>query len=125
MATFDFSDFYIKYPGHPSFNDVSLIQDDIVLVIVQKVEMILFTNKGEVFGDRNFGADLELLLHETKVSAEYVKKILKEQFMEYIPELNSIPYDLNVSFSKHPVEFYDMLFIDFKIKDYEVNAYFS
>ena len=125
MANFDFTDFYIRYPGHPLFNDSSLIQDDLVLVIVQKVEMILFSNKGELLGEPEFGGDLELLLHQTKVSANFVKKNLVEQFSRYIPELNTIPYELNVTFAEHPVEYYEMLFIDFKIRDYEVNAYFA
>jgi len=125
MAVFDFSDFYIRYPGHPLFTDLQLIQDDLVLVIVQKVEMILFTNKGELLSDFDFGADLQRLLFETKVSADFVKKEIINQFQKYIPELDGITYDLNVTFSEHPTEFFDMLFIDFKIKDYEVNAYFK
>ena len=43
-----FIDFYIGYPGHPRFRDPELIEDDAIRVIVQKYEMILFTNKGEV-----------------------------------------------------------------------------
>ena len=125
MAVFDFSDFYIRYPGHPSFTDLQLIQDDVVLVIVQKVEMILFTNKGELLGDPDFGADLQRLLFETKVSADFVKTEIVNQFNQYIPELSSISYDLDVTFSEHPVEYYDMLFIDFKIREHEVNAYFA
>ena len=125
MAVFDFSDFYIRYPGHPLFTDKQLIQDDIVLVIVQKVEMILFTNKGELLGDYEFGSDLQRLLFETKVSADFVKKEIVEQFIRYIPELDNIAYSLDVSFSEHPTEYYDMLFVDFQIRDYEVNAYFA
>ena len=125
MAVFDFSDFYIRYKGHPLFTDKQLIQDDIVLVIVQKVEMILFSSKGELLGDYDFGSDLQRLLFETKVSADFVKKEIVEQFMRYIPELDSIAYSLDVSFSEHPTEYYDMLFVDFQIRDYEVNAYFA
>ena len=125
MANFDFSDFYIKYPGHPDFTDTEIIEDDIVKVIVQKYEMIIFTNKGEVFGDPNFGTDLETFLHKTKVSSRYVEKIINEQIAEYIPELNGIKYELSVSFTPNPETFSDVMMIDFKIKDYEVNAYFA
>lgn len=125
MAKFDFSDFYIKYPEHPNFNDAELIEDEIVRVIVQKYEMIIFTNKGEVLGDPNFGADLEKLLHKTKVSSTYVERILQEQISTYIPEITGLSYDLSVSFDKHPDSYSDIMFIDFKIKEYEVNSYFQ
>jgi len=125
MATFNFTDFYIRYKGHPLYNDTEIIQDEIVLVIVQKVEMILFTNKGELLGDPEFGADLGRLLHETKVSASFVKKDLINQFQLYIPELSGIPYELDVKFMEDPINYQDMMFIDFKIKDVEVNAFFN
>jgi hypothetical protein len=125
MANFDFSDFYIKYPGHPNFTDTEIIEDEIVKVIVQKYEMIIFTNKGELFGDPNFGTDLETFLHKTKVSSRYVEKLINEQIAEYIPELNGIKYELSVSFSPNPETYSDIMMIDFKIKDYEVNAYFA
>jgi len=125
MANRDFTDFYIKYPGHPSFNNSELIQDEIVRVIVQKYEMILFTNKGELLGNPNFGGDLDRLLHKTKVSSKYVERNLNEQIAQYIPELNGIPYELNVSFEPNPNNYSDIMFIDFKLKDVEVNAYFD
>lgn len=124
MANFDFTDFYIKYQGHPTYDDSQLIQDEIVRVIVQKYEMILFTNKGEVLGEPNFGGDIEKLLHQTRVSSNYVEKNLNQQIAKYIPELTGITYKLNVRFTPNPDNYSDMMFIDFKIKDYEVNSYF-
>lgn len=125
MSKFDFSDFYIKYPEHPSFDDTSLIEDEIVKVIVQKWEMIIFTNKGEVLGDPNFGGDIERILHKTRVSSTYVEKILNEQIANYIPEITGLSYELDVSFEQNPESYSDIMFIDFKIKGYEVNAYFQ
>ena len=48
MAEFDFRDAYIGYVGHPRFTINKIITDDLIRVIVQKYEMILFTNKGEL-----------------------------------------------------------------------------
>ena len=75
----DYIDFYIKSPNHPKFNDTSLIEDDLIRVIIQKYEMIILTNKGDVFGDPNFGASLEELLNQTKVSDRYVKDEINNQ----------------------------------------------
>lgn len=120
MATFNFSDFYISYPGHPRFNDKELIEDEVVKVIVQKYEMIVFTNKGEVLGDPNFGADLPRLLFETKVSASFVEKDIRDQINQYIPEISTIPYELSVSFYQDPENYQDVMEIFFKISEYDV-----
>ena len=58
----DFIDFYIKNINEPKFNDTLIVEDDIINVIIQKYKLIIFTNKGDVLGDPNFGADIELLL---------------------------------------------------------------
>ena len=84
MAEFDFRDLYIGYEGHPRFTINKIITDDIIRVIVQKYEMIIFTNKGELFGDPNFGADLTRLLFETKISAEAVKANIIALINRYI-----------------------------------------
>lgn len=121
----DFKDFYIKFPGHPKFNDIEIIEDEIIKVIVQKIEMIIFTNRGELLGDPNFGADMLRYLHSTNVNADFVKSDLTKQFSDYIPELDEINYELEVRFAKNPLEYSDMMFIDIKIRDMEVNAFFS
>ena len=90
-----------------------------------KVEMILFTDKGEVLGDPNFGAGLNTFLHETKVSADFVKKVIIEQLTTYVPELSGINYTLDVQFMQNPTQFSDMMFIDFSINGVEINAYFA
>ena len=125
MAAFDFSDFYIQYPNHPNFNDIELIEDEIIRVIVQKYEMIIFTNPGDLLGDPEFGGDLSRLLYKTKVSSKYVERRLNNQISTYIPELNGITYELNIRFEQNPASYSDIMFIDFKIKGLEVNAFFG
>ena len=119
---FDFRDYYIGYEGHPSFQINRIITDDAVRVIVQKYEMILFTNKGELLGDPDFGCDLLLLLYQTKISAKATKTIIIEQIDKYIPELNSTSYELDVKFQEDPERYQDIMLINFKIKDYEIEA---
>ena len=124
MANFDFKDFYIGYPGHPRFAEPKLIEDDLIRVIIQKYEMIIFTNKGEVFGDPDFGGDLTFLLHQTKLSAETIKKDLISQLITYIPELttNGIDFKLNVDIFPNPNKFEEYMVIEFELAGYEVYA---
>ncbi len=122
MAEFDFKDYYIGYEGHPRFTINKIIEEDIIRVIIQKYEMILFTNKGELLGDPDFGCDLPKLLFQTKVSAEGVRKIIIQQIRKYIPELSNINFELETSFFQDPENYQDVLQIEFKMLDYEVYA---
>lgn len=116
----DYIDFYIKSPNHPKFNDTTLIEDDLIRVIIQKYEMIILTNKGDVFGDPNFGASLEELLNQTKVSDRFVKDEINNQIYEYIPEISSVNYELDVKFIKDVNMIYEIMLVRFKISEFEV-----
>lgn len=119
---FNFIDFYIGYPGHPNFRTLDLIEDDVVRVIIQKYEMVLFTNKGELLGDPNFGANLVELLHETRLSAEAVEADIRAQIADYIPELENIEYELSVEFVEDPERFQEVMLVNFSISGYQVYA---
>jgi hypothetical protein len=122
QQTYDFRDFYIRYPGHPQYINGVLVQDDVIGVILQKYEMILFTNKGELLGDPNFGANLESILYETKVDATLAEKIIRDQISQYAPELDSMNYSLNVAFLQDPYNYQEAMAIYFQLADYEVYA---
>lgn len=122
MASIDFKDFYIKYQGHPKYNQNTIIEDDIINVIIQKYELVIFTNKGEVMGQPDFGADLEKLLFQTRVSSTFVRNQINSQIAEYIPELIDMNYKLEVSFVKDIENAQEAMFIYFTIADYEVFA---
>ena len=104
------------------FRNAEVIEDDVVKVIVQKYEMIIFTNKGEVLGEPNFGASLTELLHETRLSAESIEGDIRAQIADYIPEIDQIPYDLTVNIYEDPERFQEWMEILFQIRDYEVYA---
>ena len=122
MASLNFTDFYIKYPGHPRFTDLTYIEDDVIRVIIQKYEMILFTNKGELLGDPNFGADLTTLLHETMLSNTAIEGDIRAQIADYIPELDNVNYQLTVEINQDPDNFQEYMYIFFTVNDYEVYA---
>lgn len=122
MADFNFTDFYIKYPGHPKYQSSVFIEDETVRVIIQKYEMILFTNKGELLGDPNFGCELPALLFETYLSAESIQAEIRSQISIYIPELNSVEYQLTVEINQDPDNFQEYMYIFFTVSDYEVST---
>ena len=123
MSNFNFIDFYIGYPGHPRYRTPDIIEDDVVRVIVQKYEVILFTNKGEILGDPNFGADLTRLLHETRLSSEAIEGNIRAQIADYIPEIEGLEYDLSVDFLEDPERHQEVMVINFSLNGYQVDAF--
>lgn len=118
----DFRDFYITWPGHPRYQEDVIIQQDPTYVVIQKIEMCLFTNKGDYIGDVNLGCDLEYYLWQTTVSPEYIQGVIQQQFDTYIPELANFNYTLNVSLSEGTLQ--DMLIVDITINSVGVMAIF-
>ena len=125
MSAFDFTDFYILYRGHPRYQLGEINESEPINVIIQKYEVMLFTNKGEVLGDPNFGANLLELLYQTKVSSSYVKEKIEEQIQIYIPELFSANYSLEVVFVQDPENYQDIMFVNLRLADRDIYAQFG
>jgi hypothetical protein len=123
MALRDVRDLVIRYPGHPKYQPDRIIEDDEIEVIVQKLEMILFTNKGEVLGDINIGVNLEYYLWQTRVTTSNLKNKIDEQIGTYIPELGVIGYTLDVLLYEGSLR--DILFLQFVIKGYNIEFVFE
>ena len=87
--------------------------------------MLLFTNKGELLGDPDFGCDLPRILFQTKVSSQGVKKVILQQIDKYIPELSTTNFQLETTIFEDPENYQDVLQIDFTLADYEVYAIIS
>jgi len=119
----DWKDLTIRWDGHQKYIENKIIEDDLLEVIVQKLEMILFTNKGEVYGDYDLGADLEFYLWETKISNEIIKSKIVQQINKYIPELNMMGYEINLEI--YPGDIRDILDINIIIKGYNLSFIFQ
>lgn len=123
MALRDVKDLVIRYPGHPKYEPTRIVEDDEIEVIVQKLEMILFTNKGEVLGDSDIGCNLEYYLWQTNVTSGTLKNKVNEQIATYIPELIQLGYSLDVLLYEGTLR--DILYLNFIIKGYNIDFVFE
>lgn len=119
----DYKSLYIKYPNHPGYNSSKIIEDTVTGVLVNKIEMILFTNKGEVYGNPEFGADLYTYLHQSNVSADFIKSEIDKQIKKYVPELTNTTYKLDVNILAGTLQ--DVMLIDVTLDGVRINAIFS
>ena len=106
------------------FFDSKIIENNAVEVIVQKLEMILFTNKNEILGQEgvNVGADLEFYLWNTNVSNDILKSKVVQQINQYVPELNLMGYTFDLVLYEGTVK--DIMELKFVIQGYNINFVF-
>jgi hypothetical protein len=123
MALKDVKDLVIRYPGHPKYEPGRVVEDDDVEAIVQKLEMILFTNKGDVLGDIDMGANLEFYLWQTNITTGNLKTKIEEQISTYIPELISLGYTFDLVLYEGTLR--DILYLNFVIKGYNIDFIFE
>lgn len=113
-------DLVIRWDGHQKFVQGKIEEDDMINIIIQKLEMILFTNKGEVMGtfEKQLGCDLPYYLWQTKISNQVIEKDIRMQINMWVPELNTIGYELDLKIFEG--NFRDIMELNFEIKGYNV-----
>lgn len=92
----DLSDIYIKSTKDPGYVENRLENQSFLDTVIAKIYMILMTNKGEVLGDPNFGADVPKYLWKTRFPASTLQNEIIDQITVYVPELNVRDYKVNV-----------------------------
>ena len=115
----DHTDFYIKGITHPNYEEGKLIEEELINVIIQKLEMLIFTNQGDLYGDVNIGSNLEYYLWSTSVPSYEIKKKMDNQVSTYIPELITIGYSLSVDIYEGTLK--DIMYLRFGINNYNIN----
>lgn len=119
MPQADIRDLNIRGVGHPKYSSTRVIEDRTIEFVIQKLEVLLFTNKGDVLGDPDFGANLEYYLWTTNVPVAKIESEIKSQINKYIPELNSMQYSISTDIYEGTAR--DILQINIKIKDNNIN----
>lgn len=89
--------------------------------IIQQVDMILFTNKGDVLCMPEFGCNLGRYLFETTFNEEHVKEIVMEQIRNYIYLDGSYNVDVDVKFVKW--DFNVAMVVDLYINNKRLSSY--
>ena len=119
MSSLNSRDLNIRYNGHPKYNQYRVLEDRPIELIIQKLEMLLLTNRGDVLGDPNFGCNLEHHLWRTDTPNDSIQKNIYEQIYTYIPEINNYKFSVKVELYEGTVR--DIMNINIKIEDNAVN----
>lgn len=113
------TDFNIRGTDHPRYNQYRITEERRIELLLQKLELCLMTNKGEVLGDPDFGCDLEYYLWRTDASKESIKSTIYEQVNRYISELLNYDFKAEVEIFEGTVR--DIMFINITVKNSDVS----
>ena len=89
--------------------------------IIQQVDMILFTNKGDVLCMPEFGCNLGRYLFDTTFNEQHIKQIIMEQIRNFIYLDGSYNVDVDVKFVKW--DFNVAMIVDLNINNKKVASY--
>lgn len=122
-TTKDISSLYIRYNGHPKYTEGAIITDNYIDSIFNRMEMILFTNKGEVMADLDFGANITDYLWNTFNSTDFLKEQIYIQFDKYLSDISRNDYTLDIYI--YEGDFRDICVIKININGNELLAYYA
>lgn len=115
-------EFYIKNIEDPGFDQNSIQIDEELNMLTTQIEMCLFTRKGEVLGDAEFGANLEDYVYSLQYNDSMLKNVIEDQFNRYIPLAKK--YNTRVSVDFLSREAVNVAFVDITIDDkYRLEVY--
>lgn len=90
-------------------------------ILIQQIDLLLFTNKGEVLLMPEFGCNLEEYLFETFYNANSIKNIIMDQIRTYIINPYNYNIDVNVQFVEW--EFNVAMLVDIIIDGNKITSY--
>jgi hypothetical protein len=79
-------EFYLKPEDDPAYNQDQLEVYDDLEACLQQLKMTLFTNKGEVLGEEDFGVDLNKYLFDFDIDPFGITRDATQQIERYVTE---------------------------------------
>lgn len=114
-------DIYAIPEEEPRYKDNAIEITSELDEIIQQVDMILFTNKGDVLCMPEFGCNLERYLFDTSYNESVIRQIIMDQINTYIYLDGSYTVDVDVQFIKW--DFNVAMIVDLLIGNKKIASY--
>ena len=93
-------DIYIRGNGDPYYRDDIIELNDELSMLMMQLEMVLFTNNFEVYGEPALGVRLRDLIHSMNLNEGEIKTVLNSQIIKYVALSDKFNIDIDVRFSR-------------------------
>lgn len=113
---------YIKTLGDPNFDADQLQADEDIQMLLTQIETLIFTNKGEVMGNPDFGLNLEDYVYSFRYNDTMLQGMVEAGIDRFCPLSYKYPVSVNVEFTTEKER--NMVFIDITIDNrYGIGLY--
>jgi phage baseplate assembly protein W len=117
-------DFYVRTKGDPNYDKTKIHSESELAQLIGQLETMLFTNRGEVMGEPEFGANLNDLVYSLNYNEGQIQNVIDDQVEKYIPLAKKYNLQTTVQFYKGNVR--DIAKIDITIDSkYQVGVYIN
>jgi phage baseplate assembly protein W len=106
-------DIYMRDATDPYWKEGIIEVNDEIEMLLGQIKMLLFTNRGEILGAPDFGANLDDYLFTINVNEYSLRSMLMDQTMKFIPMAERYQVDYDVKFARGTVR--DICLIDVRI----------
>ena len=106
---------YIKTIGDPNYDSTEVHTKNEVYQLITQIETILFTNKGEVLGNSDFGCSLNDMLYALNANEFTIKNEIDRQLSIHCPLASKYRVEASISFVRGEVR--DEAYIDITINN--------
>ena len=92
-------EFYIKKEGDPRFDVGQMEVDGDIAKILVQIETLLFTSKGSVLGDPDFGLNFNDYVYSFRYNDNMLSNIVSEAITRFVPLSKKYGVDVQVDFT--------------------------
>ena len=117
-------DFYVRVKGDPNYDATKVHSESELSQLIGQIETMLFTNRGEVLGSPEFGANLEDLIYSLGYNESQIQAIIDEQMKRFIPLATKYDVQTQVAFYRGNVRDIAQINIEIDSK-YQVGVYIN
>ena len=104
---------YIKSIEDPNYDENQLQIDEDIALIISQIETLVFTQKGDVMGDPDFGLNLEDYVYSFRYNDTMLQGVVQSAISRYVPLSAKIPVHVTVEFAQQTER--NVVFIDIAI----------
>ena len=105
---------YIRDDKDPYYDDTIIDYQNEVESVISQIRMILGTLNGQMFGDYDFGIDLEYMVFNTKYASNKIMEKLNDEIDKYVYHSDNISIYCDINFGDSG-EGYDYAVLDIYI----------
>jgi hypothetical protein len=106
-------DLYIKSLEDPNYDENQLQVDEDIALIISQIETLVFTQRGDVMGDPDFGLNLEDYVYSFRYNDTMLQGVVQSAISRNIPLAAKIPVHVTVEFASLTEK--NVVFIDITI----------